>query len=465
MGKVISLEHPELWGGIIDIGTDIASESAGQILTEIAVGEEDRVALRKERYVARLANSNFTSDRVSIQSDATYLITGGLGALGLKVAQWLGSQGAKNIVLTSRRAASPEKAETLEKIKSTGANVVVAQADVSSESEIKQLLESIQSLPPLKGIFHAAGILDDRLLLEQDWSSFERVMAAKVQGAWLLHSLTSGLSLDSFVLFSSAASLLGSPAQGNYAAANSFLDALAHHRRAQQLSGLSINWGPWSQSGMAANLASRDRTRMEARGIKSIPSDLGMEALASLLGQDVAQAGVLPIEWSKFLQQFPKNNIPPFLSSFADNKQQSSQEKESFLQQLSTTALSDRQKLLVDGIRSQIARIMGLDATDIGTKVGFADLGMDSLMAVELRNYLQNILERSIPASLVFDYPNVEALAEHFIKEIFDESNDSSNPQPEAEAEAIAKSNLDIDDISDEEAEEMLLGRLDSMRY
>ena len=465
MGKVISLEHPELWGGIIDLGTDIAPESAAQILTEIAVGEEDRVALRKERYVARLANSKFTSERVSIQSDATYLITGGLGALGLKVAQWLGSQGAKNIVLTSRRAASPEKAETLEKIKSTGANLVVAEADVSSESEIKQLLESIQSLPPLKGIFHAAGILDDRLLLEQDWASFERVMAAKVKGAWLLHSLTSDLPLDYFVLFSSAASLLGSPAQGNYAAANSFLDALAHYRRAQQLSGLSINWGPWSQSGMAANLASRDRNRIEARGMKSIPSELGMKALGSLLGQDVAQAGVLPIEWSKFLQQFPKDNIPPFLSSFADSEQQSSKEKESFLQQLSTTALSDRQNLLVARIRSQIARIMGLDATDIGTKVGFADLGMDSLMAVELRNYLQNILERSIPASLVFDYPNVEALAEYFIQD-FEKPIDESDILPEEQPQAIAKSNLEnIDDISEEEAEEMLLGRLDSMRY
>ena len=462
LGKVIALEHPELWGGIIDIGADLTSELAEQILTETTITGE-RVALRKEqRYVARLGNSKLTSEQMSIQSDATYLITGGLGALGLKVAQWLVEQGAKNIVLTSRSVASAEKAQTLEKIKSTGANLIVAQADVSSEEEMTLLLENIQSLPPLKGIFHAAGILDDRLLLEQDWASFERVMAAKVRGAWILHSLTSQLPLDYFVLFSSAASLLGSPAQGNYAAANSFLDALAHHRRSQQLPGLSINWGPWSQSGMAAKLASRDRTRIESRGMKSIPSELGMSALARLLGQNAAQVGVLPIEWSKFLQQFPQDNIPPFLESFA--AAQSSEQKESFLQQLSTTAVSDRQNLLIGCIRSQIARITGLDAANIDTKVGFADLGMDSLMAVELRNYLQNILERSIPASLVFDYPNVEALAAYFIKEIFDKSNDSSNPQPEAEANA--KSNIEnIDDISDEEAEAMLLGRLDSMRY
>ena len=465
LGKVISLEHPELWGGIIDLGADIASESVEQILTEIAAGEEDRVALREKRYVARLANSEFASEQVSIQSDATYLITGGLGALGLKVAQWLGSQGAKNIVLTSRSGASPEKAETLAQIESTGANLVVAQADVSSEEEVKLLLESIQSLPPLKGIFHAAGILDDGMLLDRDWSSFERVMAAKVKGAWILHSLTSGLPLDYFVLFSGAASLLGSFSQGNYAAANSFLDALAHHRQGQQLPGLSINWGPWSQSGMAANLASRDRHRIEARGIKSIPPELGMEALGRLLGQDVAQAAVLPIEWSKFLQQFPEENIPPFLESFTGGKQQSSKEKESFLQQLSTTAVNGRQQLLVDRIRGQIARIMGLEATDIGTKVGFTDLGMDSLMAVELRNYLQNILERSIPASLVFDYPNVEALAEHFIKD-FEKPDDEPSPSLEEEPPAIAQSNLeDIDDISEEEAEAMLLGRLDSMRY
>ena len=486
LGKVIALEHPELWGGIIDLGMDIASESAAQILTEIAVGEEDRVALRKERYVARLTSSKFTSEQVSIQSDATYLITGGLGALGLKLAQWLIARGAKNIVLTSRSQVSEAKAETIAQMKSTGVNVILARADVASKKDMSRLLENIQSLPPLKGIFHAAGVLDDRLLLEQDWAGFERVMAAKVTGAWILHSLTAQLSLDYFVLFSSAASLLGSPAQGNYAAANSFLDALAHHRRSQQLPGLSINWGPWSESGMAANLTQSDRTRIEARGMKSIPSELGMSALEKLLGQNKAQVAVLSIDWDKFLQQFPKNNIPSFLENFAGS-QQPSEERESFLQQLNNTALSDRHNLLIDRIRTQIARIMGLDAADISTKVGFADLGMDSLMAVELRNYLQNILERSIRASLVFDYPNVEALAAYFIREIFD----SSNPQPEAiqrdiatkdlsaytvegggspherlNREAIAKSNLeDIDDISDEEAEEILLGRLDSMRY
>ena len=469
LGKVIALEHPELWGGIIDIGEDITSELAEQILIETTVTGE-RVALRKEqRYVARLAQCKSTSEpKVSIKPDATYLITGGLGALGLKVAQWLGSQGAKNIVLTSRSKASGGKAETVAQlIKSTGANVILAQSDVSCETEMTLLLENIQSLPPLKGIFHAAGVLEDRLLLEQDWASFERVMAAKVKGAWVLHSLTSQLPLDYFVLFSSATSLLGSPAQGNYAAANSFLDALAHHRRSQKLLGLSINWGPWSQSGMAADLTEGDRTRIEARGMKSIPPELGMEALGSLLGQNKAQVAVLPIDWSKFLQQFPKDNIPPFLSSFAATEPQSSEDKESFLQQLSTTAVGDRRNLLTTRIRGQIARIMGLDATDVDTKMGFADIGMDSLMAVELRNYLQNILERSIPASLVFDYPNVEALAQYFIKEIFEKSHDESNILPEEHQPLeTAKSNLEnIDDISDEEAEAMLLGKLDSMRY
>jgi malonyl CoA-acyl carrier protein transacylase len=465
LGKVISLEHPKLWGGIIDLGADITSESAEQILTEITPGE-DRVALRREgRYVARLANSQLASKPISIQSDATYLITGGLGALGLKVAQWLVDRGAKNIVLTSRSKTSEKKAETLAQIKSTGVNLIVAQADVSSEPEMALLLENIQSLPPLKGIFHAAGVTGDRLLVEQDWASFERVMAAKVKGAWILHSLTSQLPLDHFVLLSSAASLLGSPAQGNYAAANSFLDALAHHRRSQQLPGLSINWGPWSQSGMAADLASRDRIRIEARGMKSIPPELGMEALGRLLGQNVAQVGVLPIDWYKFLQQFPQDNIPTFLESFAVTSPKSSDDKESFLQQLSNTAVSDRQNLLIARIRSQIARIMGLDAADIDIKMGFADIGIDSLMAMELRNYLQNILERSIPASLVFDYPNVEALAQYFIKEIFARSNDEPNILLE-EPEAIVKSDLEnIDDISDEEAEAMLLGKLNSMRY
>ena len=214
---------------------------------------------------------------------------------------------------------------------------------------------------------------------------------------------------------------------------------------------------------MAASLAERDRARIAEKGMELISPQLGLQALSYLLTTDTAQVGVMPIDWDKFIQQFPQGVIPAFLANFAP-KQPKSTAEPTLLQQLKTATIGDRRQLLSDRIRNQIARIMGMDAADIDTKTGFSDLGMDSLMAVELRNYLQTNLETAIAASLAFDYPTVEALTDYLLKEVLTDkaSVEELEKQP---VEEIAESETNLDDISDEEAEAMLLGKLDSMKY
>jgi acyl carrier protein len=262
------------------------------------------------------------------------------------------------------------------------------------------------------------------------------------------------------------------PAQGNYAAANAFMDALAHHRRALGLPGTSINWGPWGDAGMAAALNSREQARWAARGMQSIAPEQGLQVLREVLEQNVTQVGVLPVDWSKFLGQFPSDVEFPFLEEFASAaQQQAPSQKSEFRQQLEAAPASNRRTLLMTHIRSQIAKVLGLkSAENIDPQQGFSDLGMDSLIAVELSNRLKTSLKFSIPASLAFDYPTVEALADYLVGEMFStEDSDEfggelqSNLQRGDEEQAIA--NSDLDELSDSEAEALLISKLNSMRY
>ncbi|HEV2147081.1 MAG TPA: SDR family NAD(P)-dependent oxidoreductase, partial [Longimicrobiaceae bacterium] len=216
-----------------------------------------------------------------LRADATYLVTGGLGSLGIRVARWLADRGAGHLVLVGRGGPSPEAAEAVEAIRATGAEVTLARADVAREDEVRALVEGLDR--PLAGVFHAAGVLADGTLAAQRWERFAPVLAPKVAGAWNLHRATEGLPLDHFVLFSSAASLLGSAGQGNYAAANAFLDALAHHRRARALPATSVNWAPWAEAGMAAGLGEARGDRWKGQGMGALSDAQGLASLGEAL--------------------------------------------------------------------------------------------------------------------------------------------------------------------------------------
>ena len=351
---------------------------------------------------------------VMFHSDSTYLITGGLGSLGLQVAQWMAGNGAKHLVLAGRGGNRDHVSNQMREIEQAGAEIVVAKADVSDAGQVERMLRDIEkSLPPLRGIIHAAGILDDGILIQSSWDRFSRVMVPKVEGAWNLHTLTLGTHLDFFVLFSSIASFLGSPGQGNYAAANAFMDALSHYRHTMRLPGLSINWGPWSDVGMAADLNDRDRRRMGSAGIEMIAPDRALRMLGDLIRQDAAQIAVQPVNWKKVLNGFQIGDIPPVLSDLAshraERRQQPAKENE-LLRQLCEASSSSRESLLSRYIQDEVSKIMCLGDSHIDIQQPLDEVGIDSLMAVELRLCIKFGLGMELPMENVLDGSSISDL-------------------------------------------------------
>jgi 8-amino-7-oxononanoate synthase len=395
-------------------------------------------AKHKGKVVLSVAEQSPTTGLV--RDDGTYLVTGGMGALGLQVAHWLTEQGAKNLVLTGRSAPSAQAQQDIQRLAQKGVQVRLIQADVARAADVQAMFDEMgRSLPPLRGIIHAAGLLDDGVLAGQTWERFDRVMAPKVAGAWNLHRHSLGLPLDFFVCFSSVAALLGSPGQGNYAAANAFMDGLAHYRRSLGLPGLSLNWGPWGGVGMAAELSDRDAARLALSGITPLEPDLALEALEVLLAQNAPQIGVVQIEWTKFLQ-ISSGAIPPFLEQVAIAVEAGAQSFSAFRLQLDAAPAEERLALLTQHVQSQIAKVIGLSTPEeVELDRSFTDLGMDSLMGMEMKSRLQSSLSCSFPITLAMDYPTVGSLINYIDRDVLAAGAASASPaQPKSVSPSVA---------------------------
>ncbi|NEO38509.1 MAG: SDR family NAD(P)-dependent oxidoreductase [Moorea sp. SIOASIH] len=370
-------------------------------------------------------------EQKSIKPEASYLITGGLGALGLEVAQWMVSEGAKYIVLTGRRSPNETAQKIIEELEAAGASVSVLLGDISTQESVIKILEGISaSLPPLKGVIHAAGVLDDGVLQKMSWDRFTKVMAPKVSGTWYLHQLTQDLPLDFFVCFSSMASMLGNYGQGNYAAANGLMDAIAHYRRGQGLPGLSINWGAWATAGMAARLAREHQNRMQSSGVVAIEPESGMQALGSLLSGSQSQVGVFPVNWSEFFRQMPGLAKLPFLEAFTTKSVEQSQSGR-ILEQLNLASDREQEKLLTSYLQSKIAHIMGMTVSQIELEKSLIMMGLDSLMAVELRNQIQIELRVDIPATIFMEGITIIALANEIKQQLIIKTDKNKIIEPD----------------------------------
>ena len=408
----------------------------------------------------------------SIRPDGTYLITGGLRGLGLLTAEWLAEQGARHLALMGRSQPTQQAMETLKALEDAGVEVLIEQGDVSLETDVLRLLDRIQhTLPPLRGIIHSAGLLDDAVLVNQTWQHFETVMAPKVTGAQLLHRLTEKLALDFFVLYSSVASLFGSAGQANHAAANAFLDALAHFRHSQGLAALSINWGVWREVGAAADRGAVERS--VEQGIDSFSPQEGLEVLGQLMHSSVNQIGVSPINWPLFLNGY-KDHIPPFLTDIAAEELRASMKSSEaqaathrpeilahsqFLSQLAETPSDRKRNVLTSFVQAQAARVLGLLAHEVKVQTPLNEMGLDSLMAIELRNLLGTALalSRPLPVTLVYDYPTVVAISDYLASEVI-----HLESQPLAASSILPTGAHDdgildsIEDLSDEDVERRL---------
>jgi malonyl CoA-acyl carrier protein transacylase len=468
LGKVIALEHPDLRCLRLDLDPERDLHNIRSLYEEIRSPDpEDQVAWRaKVRYVPRLERfsevkvSSSEDVKTKIRQDGSYLITGGTGALGLRVAQWLVEQGGRHLILTSRRGASDEAQAAINRLEQAGAEIVVVKADVSHQDDIIRLLETVNtSMPPLRGIIQAAGVLHDGVLRQQTWEGFRSVLKPKVEGAWNLHQLTRDLPLDFFICFSSMVSLIGSPAQGNYVAANTFMDVLMHHRRALGMPGLSINWGPWAETGMAASLEDRDQHRIASQGFDFIIPEDGMQILGELMLSDVAQIGVLPVDWSVFVQQFSQAEIPPFFEAFTPVTPRVAPKKPGLLDLLEKASVNEYRRILMSYIRSEIVSIMELHSPEqIQPRQRLLDMGMDSLMAVELGNRLQSAVGCSLRSTLVFDYPTIESLADYLLKDVLGLS--PAEKKAETPSDVPDSALAEIEQMSEAEAEALLLEKV-----
>ena len=388
----------------------------------------------------------------NVTYEGTYLITGGMGAIGLQIAQWLISKGVKQLVLLGRSNIKPQYQDKLQKLPQN-AHIKLIKADVASTKQLDRVLKQIESeLPPLKGVIHCAGVTSDRTILQQDWQSFESVLAPKVWGANNLHQLTQKYNLDTFILFSSAASLIGSAGQANYCAANAYLDTLAHVRSNMGLPAISINWSTWESTGLAADTQITDALRQ--KGIGSIQPELGIEILERLISQPTAQIGVMPIEWNVWQQH---NSTTPYFEnvvSVGDFPTKISNYK----QKLFAAVPKAREALLSKQISQQVGNILGIrDLDQIDRELGFSELGLDSLASVELRNKLQSNYNLKLSQTAIFDYPNIQQLQQHLLSLMF--------AQTESENKPIQLETKSIENLSEAEAELELLAELEKIDY
>ena len=408
LGRVIGhQEFTSMWGGLIDLETPSATEQIALLFAEIMhPDDEDQVAFRaNQRYAPRLVASAHLTPPFppSFRPDGSYLITGGLGNLGLLVARWMVTQGARRLILMGRTSVParsswyqladdhPQKAlvRAIQDLEASGATVHLAAVDVADEEQLSTFLAEYkrEGWPLIRGVIHTAGVVQDELLLRMTTETFQRVLRPKVRGGWLLHHLLKDYPLDLFVLFSSTGSVIASLGQGNYAAGNAFLDALAHHRRSMGLTALSIGWGPWSV-GMVQQL--KLEQFYERRGIELITPEVGMQILSRVIGQRPAQLTAITANWAMARETSPLGTLPKMfdlLGEQAGAAEMSENDGESeLLLKLSSAEASERQALLEEHLQDLVARVLQLDASQFTAQEALTSLGMDSMMAIEVKH-------------------------------------------------------------------------------
>ncbi|MEM9271693.1 MAG: hybrid fatty acyl-AMP ligase/type I polyketide synthase [Cyanobacteria bacterium P01_F01_bin.143] len=413
LGKVIASEHPEYYGGIIDLNNRKSTTEAKTILDIVnSPSKEDYLAVQQDKIlVPRLEKTkSINKQPLTISANGYYLITGGLGALGLQVANWLVEKGAKNLVLVSRSQPQEKVQQIITELESEGVTIEIFQTDITDYNALKQLLLPVPSAP-LRGVIHAAGVLDDGILQNQTWEKFNKVLAPKVIGAWNLHQCTKDLNLDFFVMFSSVASLVGSPGQGNYAAANASLDAIANYRQSIGLPALSINWSAWANSGMAVNQG------FNRQGLELINPQQGLAALEELLTTNAAQVGVMSVDWDELSKQFPYLRQANYFSELLTTTDVEEEKTGDIYNELLELDAEAREEYLRAYLHNAIANILQIEPSNLSLSESLFDLGMDSLMLMEAINQLKDDLQLMLYPREFYERPRIDSLAKYLANE------------------------------------------------
>jgi myxalamid-type polyketide synthase MxaE and MxaD len=489
LGRVVAEEHHEHWGGLVDIDPSASvGESASTLVDQILSDESERqVAFRDGvRYGARFTAARHqipSRQQVCLRPDASYVITGGFTGVGAATAKWMIEHGARRLVLIGRTPLPPrtdwlsaevsssvgQRIAVVRELEALGAQVRVETFDVSDEKALTDFwhMYHAEGWPSVRGIIHAAAVIEDGLLRNLDARSFNAVMRPKVTGAWLLHRLTKAEDLDFFVMFSSLGAVLGQTGQGNYGAANAFMDGLAHYRRELGLPATSINWAGWREAGLGATSVGARQTiqNLDAEGVASYTTAQGLDLFAHILARAPAQSVVIPMSRSRFRQSHWAASEPKLFSKVLtgpiDALSESARPTPAFRVRLVDTAPAERRAVFEQFLAEQLAQVLRLPVSRIDPARPMGSLGLESLMALEFRNRLEAQLGLKLSATIVWNHPTVAALARHLARRMeitLTTDMSAAEVEPSETAQSAAIVTADLDALSDLDALRVLAG-------
>ncbi len=427
LGRVIGLEYPGLWGGLLDLPATLDDRAADRLAGVLAEpGGEDQLAIRAQGVLARrLRPARPAPAGEPWRPRGTVLVTGGTGSLGAHVARWLGRAGAEHLVLTSRRGeAAPGATELADELRELGCAVTIAACDVAERKAVEELLTGLEHAPT--AVVHAAGLPQSSTLAETGLHEFEDVLAAKVAGTAHLDELL-GDDLEAFVLFSSNSGVWGSAGQGAYAAANAYLDALAEQRRARGVKATSVAWGLWAGGGMARD---EGEQQLRRRGLRPMAPERAVAAMQGALDRDETFLAVADVDWERFVPAFTASRRRPLIEDLpavrqvldrleAEQTRYDEGAAAGWRERLAGLTAAERDRAVLDLVRTEAAVVLGHRGADaIGSTRPFRDLGFDSVTAVEVRNRLREVTGLRLAATAVFDHPTPVALARFLAAEI-----------------------------------------------
>jgi myxalamid-type polyketide synthase MxaE and MxaD len=467
MGRVIAMEHPELHVVMVDLDPEKPETETGQLWQTLWQSQgENQIALRGENtYTARLNRlyqPKTAQHSLPFRADGSYLVTGGLSGLGLATAEWMVKQGVRRLILMGRSALPSRntwnelsakhplqpKITAIKALEAQGASIHLASVDVGDEAQLTAFLQSYkqEGWPAIRGVVHSAGLTRDKLLIQMDKTTFNAPLQPKVYGAWLLHNLLADAPLDFFVLYSSASSVLGMYGQANYAAGNAFLDALTYYRQRLGLPALSINWGSWSEIGIGARANISEQ--LAQHGMGEIAPEKGLKILERLLLQTPPQAAVLPIDWRVW-----RKSGNPLLTTFetvvppAEATEQASIESYQLVQDLLLLGTqAERKQFIESHLHELMARIMRLEPAELDPRQPLNVLGIDSIMAVELRNKIEEGFGINLSVVDLLRGSNLSDVADQTLSHLHMQDDDE-----------IADLLAEIEQLSPEEVEMLLM--------
>ncbi|MCT2581500.1 beta-ketoacyl reductase, partial [Actinophytocola gossypii] len=431
LGRVVGLEHPERWGGLVDVPAELDAAALVAVLHNR--DGEDQVAIRPDGiHVRRLVRADSTAATRSWAPTGTALVTGGTGALGGHLARWLAERGAEHLVLVSRRGPDAPGAADLEaELTALGVGVTVATCDVADLDALSALVDRLSDLPPIRTVIHAAGVGSPVPVGDITPDTLARELAPKADGVDNLARLL-GPDLDTFVLFSSGAGVWGSGTLAGYAAANAYLDATAHVLRARGIPATSVAWGAWAGDGMGADEVGRELRR---RGIAGMAPTRALHELRAVLDRDEPNAVIADIRWDRFAPAFASRRDSPLLARVVTTPVVSEARTDSALRtQLLELGDADRVKLLRQTVRQHAAAQLGYpNPTDLRLDATFQELGFDSIAVVGVSRRLTEATGVRLPATAVFDHPTPDALARHLCERMTEGATPVGHPLDELE--------------------------------